>query len=65
MLPTMWAQKLNKLDDGKKFLILNWGIGIESEIWKQVRKWKQVKDVAQSLLYVEQKLILRHLLFLF
>ena len=27
-----------KLDDSKRFSILNWGIGIESEIlWKQVR----------------------------
>ena len=39
------------------------GIEIKT-VWKQVRDqrvWKQVKDEAQGLLYVEQKLILRHL----
>ena len=52
MLPTMWAQKLNKLDDSKKFSILKKGIGIEGEkimetrerskkqVGKQVREWK-------------------------
>ena len=33
--------------------------------WKQVRKWEQVKDEAQCLLNVEQKIILRYLLSLF
>ena len=32
---------------------------------KQVGEWKQVKDEAQGLLNVEQKLILRYLLYLF
>ena len=45
------------------------GIGIKSEkLWKsrkQVAEYKQVKDEAQGLLNVEQKLILRYLLSLF
>ena len=31
MLPTMWGQKLNKLDDIKNFQFLKRGIGIEGE----------------------------------
>ena len=31
ILPTMWAQKLNKLDDGKIFSILKKGVRIDSE----------------------------------
>ena len=50
----------------KTFSILKKGIGIKSEkLWRQVRDREQVKDEAQGLLYVERKLILRHLLCLF
>ena len=31
----------------------------------EIKKYEQIKDGAQELLYVEQKLILRHLLSLF
>ena len=36
-----------------------------NKLEKRVREWKQVKDDAQGLLNVEQKLILRYLLSLF
>ena len=59
MLPTMWAQKINKLDDIKKFSILKKGNrdGKSKKLWKQgrgrkaqklMREWKQDEDRAQG-----------------
>ena len=49
----------------KKFNFKKRRIGIKSEkIMEKDREWKQVRNEVQGLLYVEQKLILMHLLFL-
>ena len=48
-------------DDSIK--IFNYKKGIQG--FKVKKSWKQVKDGARGLLYVEQKLILRYLLSLF
>ena len=64
----MWAQKLYKLDDSKKFPMLRkeeqgskvkkYANKTEIKVQKQVRDqkvWKQVKDGVQGFLYVHMQ----------